>query len=177
MSLSKVPFSFFVAFPVAGLGVCLAIWLVFGLRFDLETSPGWQLVLSTSWRCSVPWSCRLSWEFSGVSLGWAEPGSCCRFFHSWPWVCSWGWPCVQGGELPCMGLRDGRLFPVVMRSASLSVIVIGILALFQALVMLTAIIAYRRDLRWALSIPVVSRIVLRSWSADVDDLGKGRVGR
>ena len=44
MSLLKVPFSFFVAFPVAGLGVGLATWLVFGLRFDLETSPGWQLV-------------------------------------------------------------------------------------------------------------------------------------
>ena len=43
MSLLKVPFSFFVAFPVAGLEVGLATWLVFGLRFDLETSLGWQL--------------------------------------------------------------------------------------------------------------------------------------
>ena len=55
MSLSKVPFSFWVAFPVAGLGE--ASWLVFGLRFDLKTSPGWQLA-PYFLASRALWSCR-----------------------------------------------------------------------------------------------------------------------
>ena len=176
MSLLKVPFSFFVAFPVAGLGVGLATWLVFGLRFDLETSPGWKLALYfLVLFCPLVMSIIL-----GAQRCFSWMGRARFLLPVLPLVVLGvflGLDLVQGGELPYMGLRDGRLFPVVMRSASSSVMVIGILALFQALVMFTAIIAYRRDLRWVLGIPVVSRIFPRSWSADADDFGKGRVGR
>ena len=166
MSLSKVPFSFWAAFPVAGLGLGLASWLVFGLRFDLKTSPGWQLApyfLALS--CPLVMSMILgaqrcfSWMGRARFLLLVLPLVILGVFLGLDWL-------FQSGE-PYMGLRDDRLFPVVMRSASSSVVAVAVLALFQALVMFTRIIAHRRDL---------SRIVPPGWSADPDDFGKGRVG-
>ena len=143
MSLSKVPFSFWVAFPVAGLGVGLAFWLVFGLRFDLKTSPGWQLApyFLAFLSCPLVMSMILgaqrcfSWMGRVRFLLPVLPLVALGLFLGLDWF--------QGGG-PYMSLRDDRLFPVVMRSASSSVVAVGVLALFQALVMFIAIIAHRR---------------------------------
>ena len=142
MSLSKVPFSFWAAFPVAGLGLGLASWLVFGLRFDLKTSPGWQLApyfLALS--CPLVMSMILgaqrcfSWMGRARFLLPVLPLVALGLFLGLDWF---------QGVGPYMNLRDDRLFLVVMRSASSSVVAVAVLALFRALVMFIAIIAHRR---------------------------------
>ena len=146
----KFPFPFWVAFPVAGAGMGLACWLVFGLRFDRETSPGWQLApyfLALS--CPLVMSIILGAQRCLFWMGRA------RFLlPSLPLVAlgvflGLGW--VQGGG-PYVSLRDDRLFPVVMASASSSVLAIAALVLLQALVMFTAIIAYWTGLRGVFSL-------------------------
>lgn len=174
MSLLKFfPFSFWVAFSVACLGMGLASWLVFGLRFDRETSPGWQLVpyfvvllapivmsmILGAHQC-FSWMGRVRFLLPvlplvalGVFLG-------------------LGW--VLGGG-PYTSLRDDRLFPVMMMSVSSSVMVMGGLVLLQALVTFVVLVAVWMGARWVFSVPGVSRIIPPGWSADADDFGKGSV--
>ena len=173
MSISKVPFSFWVAFPVAGLGVGLASWLVFGLRFDRETSPGWQLVpyfvvLLTPLVMSMILGAQQCFSWMGRV----------RFLLPVLPLVALGVFLGLGGVLGggfYTSLRDDRLFPVVMMSASSSVMVIGVLALLQSLVMFAGLVAVWMGSRWVFSVPVVSRIIPPGWSADADDFGKGSV--
>ena len=171
MSISKVPFSFWVAFPVAGLGVGLVSWLVFGLRFDRETSPGWQL---------VPYFMVLLAPIVMSMILGAQPcfswmGRVRFLLPVLPLVALGvflGLGGVLGGGL-YTSLRDDRLFPVVMMSVSSSVMVIGGLALLQALVMFAGLVAVWMRARWVFSVPVVSRIIPPCWSVDAEDFGKG----
>ena len=150
MSLLKVPFSFFVAFPVAGLGVGLATWLVFGLRFDLETSPGWQL---------SPYFLALSCPLvMSIILG-------AQRYFSWMGRARFLLPVLplvalgvtlavvwaQGG--PYSGLRDERLFRVIMISASSSGSVIATFALLQSMVMVVLFLACHFGWRRVLGVP------------------------
>ena len=172
MSLLKFfPFSFWVAFAVACLGVGLASWLVFGLRFDRETSPGWQLapyfvVLLVPLVMSMILGAHqcFSWMGRVRFLLPALPLVALGVFL--------GLVGVLGGG-PYTSLRDDRLFSVVMMSASSSVMVIGGLALLQALVMFAGLVAVWMGARWVFSVPVLSRIIPPGCSAEADDLGKG----
>ena len=133
MLLSKYPFSLWIVFPMIGLGVGLAAWLTFGLRFHRETSPDWQLVPYCVMLACAPATSMLlgahpffSWMGGSRRLLPLLPVVVLAVFTGYAWV--------EGG--PYSGVRDDRLFPVAMMSASLSGMVVACFALSRSVWML-----------------------------------------
>ena len=133
MLLSKYPFSLWIVFPVIGLGVGLAAWLTFGLRFDRETSPDWRLAPYFIMLACAPATFMLmgahpifSWMGGSRRLLPLLPVVILAVFTGYAWV--------EGG--PYSGVRDDRLFPVAMMSASLFGMVVACFALSRSVWML-----------------------------------------
>ena len=56
-----------VAVSLLGSSMVLAVWLVFGLRFDLQSSPAWHFVPYLLMLASTITACSVMWTFPAFS--------------------------------------------------------------------------------------------------------------
>ena len=133
MPLSKCPFSLWAAFPLICLGTGLAAWLTFSLEFDRRASPGWQFfpyltMLACALLASVALACQpvFSWLGRFRPLLPLLPVVALAVFAGLAWF--------EGG--PYLSVKDDRISLVVLKSASLSGVMVACLALARASLML-----------------------------------------
>ena len=153
MSISNSSVLSQMTFLVIGLTMALAVWLIFGLRFDPKLSPDWQFVpYCLMLLCILAMPVALGMQNFFSWMGRAQLVLPSLMVLALGTTLAVGW--AQGG--PYSGLRDERLFRVIMISASSSGSVIATLALLQTMVMFVLFLALHFGWQWVLGVPGAS---------------------
>ena len=137
---------------VSSLGAALTLgtWLVFGLRFDLQSSPAWHFVpyllmlASTIAACSVIGTLPVFRYLGRLQL--LLPllvFLLLAVFLVWDWIHSG----------PYTSIRDDRYFPAVVRALGASVMGFAALGLFQVALMAIILVDHRMGWCWVSRIP------------------------
>ena len=154
------------------VGLILALWLLFGLHFDLEASPGWQF---------VPYFLMLACLLAASPCLGMLPAFCwlgrLRFlfplliFLALVFFLTLGW--VDDG--PYLSFRDARFLPIVVMAAGSSGMVVAVLALFRCIAVVVVNVAIRMGCRGILLVPGTSRFVVPRWLSEADGFEEGIV--
>ena len=160
-----------VAVSLLGASMALAVWLVFGLRFDLDSSPGWQL---------LPYFLMLALPLAACSVIWALPAF--RWLGRLQFPLSslvflllgafliWAW--IHSG--PYTSIRDDRYFPAVVRASAVSLMGACALGILQAVLMSAILVGRQRGWCWVSRIPWSHRLLPRdplTYASDLVETG------
>ena len=159
-----------VAVSLLGSSMVLAVWLVFGLRFDLQSSPAWHFVPYLLMLASTIIACSVMWTFPAFSwLGRLQFLLPLLVFLLLGVFLVWDW--IHSG--PYTSIRDERYFPTVVRASAVSVMGFAVLGVFQAVFMSTLCVGHRMGWCWVSRIPGSHSFLPFNPSPDTNDLVEG----
>ena len=162
-----------VAVSLLGAALALAIWLVFGLRFDLQSSPAWHFVPYLLMLASTITACSVIGTLSAFRyLGRLQFLLSLLVFLLLAVFLTLDW--IHSG--PYTSIRDDRYFPTVVRASAVSVMGFAALGLFQAALMATLLVGHRMGWCWVSRIPWSHSFLPFNRLPDSGDLVEGDPG-
>ena len=161
------------AAPSLGAAFALSIWLVFGLRFDLQSSPVWQFIPYGMMLVLTIAACSLMGTFPAFRyLGRLQFLLPLIVFLLLAVFLIWDW--THSG--PYTSIRDDRYFPAVVRASAASVMGFSALGLLQAVLMATLLVGRRMGWCWVSRIPWPQGLLPLNRSPGIGDPVEGEAG-